>query len=190
MGAQVIVAEVDQVKSLEAVMDGFQVMPMAEASALGDIFCTLTGDIHVVRTEHFARMKDGAIVCNSGHFDVEIDVKALESMSKKIKEVRPLVDSYTLKNGKSIILLAKGRLINLASAEGHPASVMDMSFANQSLAAEFVVKNRRKLKRQVYDVTQKTDNYIAKAKLKAMGVKIDQLTEEQVKYLSSWEMGT
>ena len=190
MGAQVIVTEVDQVKSLEAVMDGFQVMPMSEASALGDIFCTLTGDIHVVRAEHFARMKDGAIICNSGHFDVEIDVKALESMSRKVEEVRPLVDSYTLKNGKSLILLAKGRLINLASAEGHPASVMDMSFANQSLATEFVVKNRRKLKKQVYDVTQETDNYIAKAKLKAMGVKIDQLTEEQVKYLSNWEMGT
>ncbi len=190
LGAKVIVTEVDPVKALEAVMDGFQVMTMAQASPLGDIFCTLTGDIHVLRPEHFKKMKDGAIICNSGHFDVEIDLPSLKKISKKVEAVRPLVESYRLKNGRAINVLAQGRLINLAAAEGHPASVMDMSFANQSLAAEFVVKNYAQLEKRVYDVTLKTDNYIASAKLKAMGVSIDRLTLEQVKYLSSWEIGT
>ncbi len=190
MGANVIVTEVDHVKALEAVMDGFNVMTMEQAAPLGDIFCTLTGDIHVIREEHFLKMKDGAVVCNSGHFDVEIDVAGLEKIAKKVEEVRPMVENYKLKNGHGINLLAKGRLINLATAEGHPASVMDMSFSNQSLAAEFVTKKHKKLKKQVYDVTEETDIYIAKAKLESLGVKIDTLTEEQIKYLSSWEIGT
>ncbi len=190
MGAKVIVTEIDHVKALEAVMDGFEVMTMLEASPLGDIFCTLTGDIHVVREEHFKEMKDGAVVCNSGHFDVELDLPALQKMTKKVEEVRPFTEAHYLKNGRTINVLARGRLINLASAEGHPASVMDMSFANQSLAAEYVVKNRRKLKKQVYEVTQQNDEYIAKAKLKAMGVTIDKLTAEQEKYLASWDIGT
>ena len=190
MGAKVIVTEVDYLKSLEAVMDGFQVMPMIKAAPLGDIFCTLTGDIHVLRREHFSKMKDGAVVCNSGHFDVEIDLVGLKKMSKSVSEVRPFVEAYQLKNNKCIHVLAGGRLINLSAAEGHPASVMDMSFANQSLATEFVVKNQKTLEKRVYDVTQKNDDYIAKAKLNSLGVKIDTLTVEQKKYLSSWEMGT
>jgi len=190
LGAKVIVTEVDHLKALEAVMDGFQVMPMAKAAPLGDIFCTLTGDIHILREEHFKKMKDGAIVCNSGHFDVEIDLVSLKKISKSVKEVRPFVESYQLRNGKCIYVLAGGRLINLASAEGHPASVMDMSFANQSLAAEFVVKNHQNLENRVYDVTQKNDDYIAKAKLYSLGVRIDSLTAEQKKYLASWEIGT
>ncbi len=190
MGSKVIVTEVDSVKALEAVMDGFEVKTMLQAAATGDIFCTLTGDIHVIRKEHFAKMKNGAVVCNSGHFDVELDLVGLKKISKKIENVRPFVQAYHLKNGRVVNVLAEGRLINLASAEGHPASVMDMSFANQSLAAEFVVKNYKYLEKRVYDVTQKTDDYIAGAKLKAMGVSIDKLTAEQVKYLSSWEMGT
>ena len=165
-------------------------MPMVKAASIGDIFCTLTGDIHVLRREHFAKMKDGAVVCNSGHFDVEIDLVSLNKMSKSVTEVRPFVDAYKLRNGRSIHVLAGGRLINLASAEGHPASVMDMSFANQSLASEFVVKNHKKLEKKVYDVTEKNDNYIAEAKLASLGVKIDKLTNEQVKYLASWEIGT
>ncbi|MBU1131426.1 adenosylhomocysteinase [Patescibacteria group bacterium] len=190
LGSKIIVTEVDYVKSLEAVMDGFRVMPMSEASLLGDIFCTLTGDIHVIRREHFLKMKDGAIVCNSGHFDVEIDLPALKKISKKKAEVRPLVEEYTLRNNKRIIVLAGGRLVNLAAAEGHPSTVMDMSFANQSLAVEFVVKNHKKLENKVYDVTEQTDVRIAKLKLKSLGVKIDKLTPEQVKYLNSWEIGT
>ncbi|MBT3690592.1 adenosylhomocysteinase, partial [bacterium] len=190
MGARVIVTGVEPVKALEAKMDGFEVMPMIEAAKQGDIFCTLTGDIHVIRKEHFSKMKDGAIVCNSGHFDIEIDLVALKKMSKSVKEVRPFVEAYTLKNNRIINVLAGGRLVNLASAEGHPASVMDMSFANQSMASLFIVKNYKKLEKKVYDVTQDTDDKIAKLKLKAMDVKIDKLTKEQVKYLSSWEIGT
>src|SRR3989339_1842908 len=190
LGAKVIVTEVDPLKALEAVMDGFNVMPMLKAAPLGDIFCTLTGDTHVLRAEHFGRMKDGAVVCNSGHFDVEIDLVVLKKMSVSVKTVRPFVEAYRLKNGRAIHVLAGGRLINLAAAEGHPASVMDMSFANQSLAAEFVVKNRGQLENKVYDVTLENDHYIAKAKLKSLGVKIDRLTPEQVKYLYSWEIGT
>ncbi|MFA6304663.1 MAG: adenosylhomocysteinase [Patescibacteria group bacterium] len=190
MGAKVIVTEVDPVKALEAVMDGLEVKTMLQAAPIGDIFCTLTGDIHVIRKEHFVKMKNSAIVCNSGHFDVELDLVALKKVSKKVETVRPFVQSYYLKNGKVVNVLAEGRLINLASAEGHPASVMDMSFANQSMAAEFVVKNYKKLEKRVYDVTDKTDQYIARTKLKAIGVSVDKLTPEQVKYLSSWEMGT
>lgn len=190
MGAKVMVTEVDSVKALEAVMDGFEVKTMLQASSIGDIFCTLTGDIHVIRKEHFAKMKNNAIVCNSGHFDVELDLVGLKKISKKVEDVRPFVQSYYLKNGRLVNVLAEGRLINLSAAEGHPASVMDMSFANQSLAAEFVVKNYKHLEKRVYDVTQKTDDYIATAKLKAMGVSIDKLTAEQQKYLTSWEMGT
>ncbi|MCX6785517.1 MAG: adenosylhomocysteinase [Candidatus Komeilibacteria bacterium] len=190
MGAKAIVTEVDPVKALEAVMDGLEVKTMLQAAPLGDIFCTLTGDIHIIRKEHFLKMKNGAIVCNSGHFDVELDLVGLKKISKKVETVRPFVQNYHLKNGKSINVLAEGRLINLASAEGHPASVMDMSFANQSLAAEFVVKNYKHLEKRVYDVTDKTDQYIARTKLRAIGVSVDKLTAEQVKYLSSWEMGT
>ena len=190
MGAQVIVTEVDPVKALEAVMDGFKVMTMLEAAPLGDIFCTLTGDINVIRKEHFLKMKNEAVVCNSGHFDVEIDLGALKKLSTKVEEVRPMVESYHLKNGKIINVLAQGRLINLAAAEGHPASVMDMSFANQALACEFIVKNHKNLEKKVYDVTRETDLMIAQAKLKALGVKIDKLTPQQIKYLSSWELGT
>ncbi len=190
MGARVIVTEVEPVKALEAKMDGFEVMPMIEAAVQGDIFCTLTGDIHVIRREHFSKMKDGAIVCNSGHFDVELDLVALKKLSKSVKEVRPYVEAYTLKNNRIVNVLAGGRLVNLASAEGHPASVMDMSFANQSMASLFIVKNYQKLENKVYDVTQETDDKIASLKLKAMGVKIDKLTKEQIKYLSSWEIGT
>jgi len=190
MGARVVVTEVEPVKALEAKMDGFEVMPISEAASEGDIFCTLTGDIHVIRKEHFSKMKDGAVVCNSGHFDVELDLVALKRMSKSVKEVRPFVEAYTLKSNRIINVLAEGRLVNLASAEGHPASVMDMSFANQSMASLFIAKNHKKLENIVYDVSQETDNKIAKLKLKAMGVKIDTLTKEQIKYLSSWEIGT
>ena len=191
MGAIVIVTEVDPIKSIEAAMDGFQVMPMAEAAPLGDIFCTLTGDINVLREEHFALMKDGAIVCNSGHFNVEIDVDSLEKMSKTVKkEVRPFVDSYILEDGRKIYLLGEGRLINLAAAEGHPAYVMDMSFATQALATEWVIKNSGSLEAKVYDVPMDIENWIATLKLETMGISIDTLTPEQVKYLSSWDIGT
>ncbi|MDD5342131.1 MAG: adenosylhomocysteinase [Patescibacteria group bacterium] len=190
MGAKVIVTEVDETKAIEAAMDGFEVMPMAEAARIGDIFITLTGDINVLRPEHFRKMKDGAIVCNSGHFDVEIDIPGLKKISKSIMPVREFVMQYTLSNGNRINLLAEGRLINLAAAEGHPASVMDMSFANQSLAAEYIVKNRKKLSKQVYPVPEKIDRLIAALKLKSMGITIDRLTPEQKKYLAAWEMGT
>ncbi|MBN1449975.1 MAG: adenosylhomocysteinase [Anaerolineales bacterium] len=191
MGSQVIVTEVDPLKALEAVMDGYQVMPMAEAARIGDIFCTLTGDINVVDTHHFEVMKDGAIVANSGHFNVEINIPGLQKMSKgDAKLVRPFVDQYETKDGRKINILGEGRLINLASAEGHPASVMDMSFANQALAAEYMVKNADKLEKKVYSVPAEIDAEIARIKLAAMGVDIDVLTEEQVKYLNSWEEGT
>jgi adenosylhomocysteinase len=191
MGSLVIVTEVDPMKALEAVMDGFQVMPMMEAAKIGDIFCTVTGDINVLDAHHFEVMKDGAIVANSGHFNVEINIPALEKQSKgKPNLVRPFVDQYTTKDGRKINILGEGRLINLASAEGHPASVMDMSFANQALAAEYMVKNAAKLEKKVYSVPEDIDKEIARLKLAAMGVKIDDLTAEQVKYLNSWEEGT
>ena len=190
MGGHVIVTEVDPTKAIEAVMDGFRVMPMSEAVKVGDIFVTLTGDINVIRMEHFNKMKDGAIVCNSGHFNVELDLKSLEKNKKKKRAVRDFVEEYTLKNGRRINILGEGRLINLAAAEGHPAMVMDMSFANQALAAEYMVKSASKLKKQVYIVPEKIDNNIAALKLKSMGVRIDRLTPEQKKYLASWRMGT
>jgi len=191
MGAQVIVTEIDPMKALEAVMDGYQVMPMIEAAKVGDFFCTVTGDLNVIDGHHFAAMKDGAIVANSGHFNVEINIPALQKMSKgESVLVRPFVEQYETKNGRKINILGEGRLINLASAEGHPASVMDMSFANQALAAEYMAKNAAKLEKRVYSVPAEIDNEIARIKLEAMGVKIDVLTEEQVKYLNSWEEGT
>ncbi|MCC6446514.1 MAG: adenosylhomocysteinase [Armatimonadetes bacterium] len=190
LGANVIVTEIDPLKALEAVMDGYTVLPMAEAARIGDIFCTLTGDLHVVRKEHFEAMKDGAIVANSGHFNVEIDIPALESLSKGRRMIRDFTEEFTLKDGRRIYLLGDGRLINLAAAEGHPASVMDMSFANQALCAEYMVKNAANLAKEVYPVPQNIDKEIARLKLKAMGVEIDALTEEQEKYLASWEMGT
>ena len=190
MGADVVVTEVDPMKGLEAVMDGYRVMPMEQAAAIGDFFVTVTGNIHVIRGEHFAAMKDGAIVCNSGHFNVELDIPALEKLSKKKLAVRTGVDQYTLKNGRRVSLLGEGRLVNLATAEGHPSSVMDMSFANQALGAEFIVKNYKKLEKKVYPVPADIDKEIARLKLAGMGMSIDKLTKEQVKYLASWEMGT
>jgi len=191
MGSLVIVTEVDPLKALEAVMDGFQVMPMVEAARIGDIFCTVTGDINVVDTHHFEVMKNGAIVANSGHFNVEINIPGLQGLSMgDPKLVRPFVEQYETKDGRKINILGEGRLINLASAEGHPASVMDMSFANQALAAEFMVKNAKTLEKRVYSVPAEVDAEIARMKLSAMGVKIDELTPDQVKYLNSWEEGT
>ncbi|MFQ6007926.1 MAG: adenosylhomocysteinase, partial [Candidatus Zixiibacteriota bacterium] len=189
MGANVVVTEVDPVKAIEAVMDGFMVMPMDKAATIGDLFITLTGDIHVIRLRHFEKMKDGAIVCNSGHFNVELDLDGLAKAAAKRRQVRPNVEEYTL-NGKKIYVLAEGRLVNLSAAEGHPAMVMDMSFANQALAAEYVVKSHEKLERKVYPVPEKIDAEIAALKLKSMGITIDRLTSEQKKYLSSWELGT
>ncbi|MBU1167074.1 adenosylhomocysteinase [Patescibacteria group bacterium] len=190
MGANVIVTEVDATKAIEAVMDGFMVMPMKEAAKYGDIFCTLTGDINVVSLDHMKLMKDGAIVCNSGHFDVEIEVAGLRKEAKKKVIINDNMIEYHLKNGNRIRLLAEGRLINLAAAEGHPASVMDMSFANQALSAEYALKNYKNLKNEVYSVPERIDERIAKLKLKSMGVKIDTLTKEQKKYLNNWEEGT
>ena len=190
MGANVIVTEVDPLKALEAVMDGFRVMPMLEAAPIGDFFVTLTGDINVVDKHHFEIMKDGAIVANSGHFNVEINIPALEEMSVDKRLVRPFVDAYELPDGRVIHILGEGRLINLAAAEGHPASVMDMSFANQSLSAEYMVKNAEKLENKVYAVPEDIDREIARLKLETMGVTIDTLTEEQIKYLNSWQEGT
>ena len=190
MGANVVVTEIDPLKSIEAVMDGYQVMPMADAARIGDIFVTVTGDIKVVRAEHFRVMKDGAIVCNTGHFNVEIDLEALDKMKKKKRLIREFVEEFTLPNGRKINILGEGRLINLAAAEGHPSSVMDMSFANQALSAEFMLRNSATLENDVYSVPQDIDTEIARLKLNAMGVKIDKLTPEQKKYLASWEMGT
>ena len=190
MGASVIVTEIDPVKAIEAVMDGYRVLPMEEAAPLGDFFVTLTGNTKVLRKEHFEQMKDGAIVCNSGHFNVEIDIPALEKLSKKKRLIRDFVDEYTLSNGRRINLLGEGRLINLASAEGHPAAVMDMSFANQALSAEYIAKEGSKLENKVYAVPKDIDASIARLKLQAIGIEIDKLTKEQVKYLSSWDMGT
>jgi len=190
MGANVIVTEIDTMVALEAVMDGFRVMPMTEAVQYGDIYCTLTGDLNVLDKHHFENMKDGAIISNSGHFNVEINIPALEEMSEAKRQVRPFVDQYVMADGRKINLLGEGRLINLAAAEGHPASVMDMSFANQALSAEYMVKNADVLKSQVYSVPEDIDREIARIKLDAMGVKIDTLTAEQIKYLSSWQEGT
>ncbi|HOX54440.1 MAG TPA: adenosylhomocysteinase [Candidatus Omnitrophota bacterium] len=190
MGANVIVTEINPLKAIEAVCDGFQVMPLSRCAAVGDIFVTVTGDINVIRAEHFRKMKDGAIVCNSGHFNVEIDIPALKKLSKSRRFIRDSVEEYVLRSGRRIFLLADGRLINLASAEGHPASVMDMSFANQALSAEYLVKHHKKLKNKVYTVPIDIDEKIAALKLKALGITIDTLTTEQRKYLSSWEMGT
>ena len=190
MGSNVIVTEVDPLKALEAVMDGFRVMPMSEAARLGDIFCTVTGDLNVLDGCHFEVMKDGAIISNSGHFNVEINIPALEKMSVAKRLVRPFVDQYEMKDGRSIFVLGEGRLINLAAAEGHPASVMDMSFANQALCAEYMVKNGANLEKRVYSVPEEIDQNIARLKLAAMGVDIDVLTPEQVHYLASWEEGT
>ena len=190
MGAEVIVTEVDPIKAIEARMDGYRVMPMEKAAEVGDIFCTVTGNIHVIRKEHFERMKDGAIVCNSGHFNVEIDIPALEEMAVEKRRVRPFVDEYKMTDGRRIYLLAEGRLVNLSAAEGHPASVMDMSFANQALSAEYLVKEGKNLKPDVYVVPEHLDRKVAELKLKAMGIEIDQLTPEQIEYLNSWEMGT
>lgn len=190
MGAHVVVTEIDPFRALEAVMDGFVVKPMAQAAVEGDIFITVTGDIGVLRAEHFRKMKDGAILCNSGHFNVEIDIPALAKMAKTKREVRPFVDEYLLPGGRRIHILGDGRLINLASAEGHPASVMDMSFANQALCSEFMVKNARSLSQKVYSVPVDIDREIARLKLAAMKVGIDVLTPEQKKYLESWQEGT
>jgi adenosylhomocysteinase len=190
MGAKVIVTEVDPLPALEAVMDGFQVLPMEQAAAIGDIFVTVTGDINVIDRQHFAVMKDGAIVANSGHFNVEINIPALEEMSTEKRLVRPFVEQYTLADGRAINLLGEGRLINLASAEGHPASVMDMSFANQALSLEYLVRNAASFEKKVYSVPEEIDRQIARLKLEAMGVAIDTLTPQQVSYLHSWEEGT
>ena len=190
MGAQVIITEVDPMKALEAVMDGYQVMPIKEAARIGDIFITLTGDINVISVKEFPLMKDGAILANSGHFNVEINIKALENLAVSKKRIREYIDEYTLKNGKKINLLAEGRLLNLSAAEGHPASVMDMSFANQALSAEYLVKESKVLEKKVYSVPEVIDKEIARLKLETMEIKIDKLTKEQEKYLSSWKMGT
>ncbi|MFN3787519.1 adenosylhomocysteinase [Sulfurihydrogenibium azorense] len=190
MGADVIVTEVDPLKALEAVMDGYRVMPMIEAAKIGDFFVTVTGNINVIDKQHLEVMKDGAIVSNSGHFDVEINLKALQEMAVKTRDIRENVKEYTLKDGRNIYVLAEGRLVNLAAAEGHPAQVMDMSFANQALSAEYVYKNADKLEKTVYKVPDELDFEVARLKLQAMGVQIDMLTPEQIEYLSSWEHGT
>jgi len=190
MGANVIVTEVDPLRALEAVMDGFSIMPIQKAAAVGDFFCTLTGDINVIRKEHFLKMKDGAIVSNSGHFNVELDLKGLKGLSKSSRVIRPFVEEFLLQNGRRINVLGEGRLINLAAAEGHPSSVMDMSFANQALCIEYMVKGKKTLTKNVYPVPAVIDKRIAKEKLAAMGVAIDKLTTEQKKYLASWTMGT
>ncbi len=190
MGAQVIVTEVDPLAALEAVMDGFQVMPMAQAAPIGDIFCTVTGDINVLDHAHFEAMKDGAIVSNSGHFNVEINIPMLEELSVEKRKVREYVDQYHLADGRRINLLGEGRLVNLAAAEGHPASVMDMSFANQALSLEWILKNADQLENKVYTIPEEVDREIARMKLEGMGIEIDTLTEEQQRYLSSWEEGT
>jgi adenosylhomocysteinase len=190
MGARVVVTEVDPLRGLEATLDGFDVMPIKDAAKIGDIFVTVTGDINVIRQEHFKTMKDGAIVCNSGHFNVELDLPGLAKLSKKRRFIREFVEEFVLRNGRKVYILGEGRLINLAAAEGHPAQVMDMSFANQALSAEYIAKNHKKLRKQVYKVPENIDKNIAKLKLKSMGISIDTLTPEQKKYLASWEMGT
>lgn len=190
LGANVIVTEVTPLKALEAVMDGFRVMPMQKAVEEADLVVTLTGDIHVLRKEHFEAMKNGAIIANSGHFNVEIDIPALEELAVERTTARELVEAYTLADGRTLYLIGEGRLVNLASAEGHPASVMDMSFANQALSLEYITKNQQNLENQVYNVPESIDNDVARLKLAAFGIEIDTLTDEQEKYLNSWEMGT
>jgi adenosylhomocysteinase len=190
MGAHVIVTEVDPLPALEAVMDGFQVMPAPEAVRLGDVFVTVTGNIHVLGLDHFRSMKDGAIVANSGHFNVELDLDSLRKEAKGVRTVRPFVEEYALPNGKHIFVLGEGRLINLAAAEGHPASVMDMSFANQALGIEYLLAHARELKPNVYPIPKALDEEIARLKLEALGVRIDTLTPEQSAYLASWQQGT
>ncbi|MDC0835518.1 adenosylhomocysteinase [Leptolyngbya valderiana BDU 20041] len=190
MGANVIVTEIDPVRAIEAVMDGFRVMPMEEAAPLGNLFVTVTGNKHVIRREHFETMKDGAIVCNSGHFDIEIDLKSLKAMTSEVKTVRPFTEQYKLNSGKSVIVLGEGRLVNLAAAEGHPSAVMDMSFANQALACEYLVKNKGKLEAGLHSIPEEIDREIASLKLKAMGIEMDTLTPEQIEYINSWQSGT
>ena len=190
MGANVIITEVDPLPALEAVMDGFQVMPIGKAARVGDFFCTVTGNVNVIRKEHFAAMKSGAIVANSGHFNVELDLEGLAKLAKSKRMIRPFVEEYRLKDGRCINVLGDGRLINLAAAEGHPSSVMDMSFANQSLSVEYLIKLKEQLPKQVYAVPESIDQQIAKEKLAAMKVRIDRLTPEQKKYLASWDLGT
>ncbi len=190
MGADVIVTEIDPTKAIEAVMDGYRVMSMAEAARIGDIFVTVTGNKNVIAREHFELMKNGAVVANSGHFNVEIDIPALEKLSSSKRQTRDFVDEYAMKDGRKIYLLGEGRLINLAAAEGHPASVMDMSFANQALSAEYLVKNHQSLEKKVYPVPEELDKKVARLKLESMGVKIDKLTPEQEEYLASWSEGT
>jgi adenosylhomocysteinase len=190
LGANVIVTEIDPVRAIEAVMDGFRVMPMEQAAAQGDLFITVTGNKHVIRREHFDVMKDGAIVCNSGHFDIEIDLKSLKALSSEVRTVRPFTEEYKLTSGKSVIVLGEGRLVNLAAAEGHPSAVMDMSFANQALACEYLVKNKGKLEAGIHSIPTEIDHEIARLKLKAMGIAMDTLTTEQVEYMNSWTSGT
>ncbi len=190
LGANVIVTEIDPTKAIEAVMDGFRVMPMEEAAPLGDLFVTVTGNKHVIRPEHFEAMKDGAMVCNSGHFDIEIDLKSLGEMATEVKEVRNFTQEYCLKNGKSVVVLGEGRLINLAAAEGHPSAVMDMSFANQALACEYLVKNKGSIEPGLHSIPEAVDKDIARLKLQAMGINIDSLTPDQIEYINSWTSGT
>jgi adenosylhomocysteinase len=190
LGANVTVCEVDPIKALEALMDGFRVMPIAESASIGDVFITVTGNKHVLRREHFAEMKDGAVVANSGHFNVELELPALDELCTNKRTVRELVDEYTFKDGRRVCVVGEGRLVNLAAAEGHPAVVMDMSFANQALASEYMVRNAGELKKKVYDVPVEVDQEIARLKLEAMGVGIDTLTPEQARYLNSWSEGT
>src|SRR6185503_10210255 len=190
MGADVIVTEIDPTKAIEAVMDGYRVMSMAEAAKIGDIFVTVTGNKNVIARDHFELMKNGAVVANSGHFNVEIDIPALEKMSSSKRQTRDFVDEYAMRDGRKIYLLGEGRLINLAAAEGHPASVMDMSFANQALAAEYLAKNHKTLAKTVFPVPTDLDKRVAKLKLESMGIKIDRLTPEQEEYLASWSEGT
>ncbi len=190
MGANVVVTEVDHIRALEAAMDGFRVMPMNEAVKIGDVIVTLTGNKHVVAGHHFDTMKDGAIVCNAGHFDIELDLKSLRQKASEVKEVRPFTEQYILPNGKSVIVLGEGRLINLASAEGHPSAVMDMSFANQAKGSEYLALNKGKLEPGIHSIPREVDREIARLKLKAMGVQIDDLSQEQIKYMNSWTEGT
>jgi adenosylhomocysteinase len=190
MGANVVVTEIDPVKAIEAAMDGFRVLPMSDAATYGDIFITVTGNKHIIRKEHFEAMKDGAIVCNSGHFDIEIDLKALKAMAKEVKVVRNFTEEYRLNSGKSVIVIGEGRLVNLAAAEGHPSAVMDMSFANQALACEYLAKNKGKLEPGLYSIPTELDQEIARLKLQAMGIAIDTLTPEQIEYMNSWTSGT
>ena len=190
MGAHVIITEVDPLKALEASMDGFEVLPLERASEIGDMFCTATGDKHVIAREHMEAMQDGAILCNTGHFNVEIDIPALRELAAETRIAREFVEEFTLADGRRLYLIADGRLVNLSAAEGHPALVMDMSFANQALSAEYAVQNAASLERKVYAVPEEIDSEIARLKLHTMGVEIDRLTDEQEKYLASWDEGT